>query len=158
MSDSSAAPRRDIDRVASELAACLPALRRALERRISSDYPHPKPPESQLALLRFVSQNEDTTVREAAEALLMKPNNVSALVTQLTEAGLLERRTDGADKRVARLHPTATARRQLGEVHELENAYIRRALLSLTDGEMDALGSAAGALTSLARGLHPTSD
>ncbi|MFD7136673.1 MarR family winged helix-turn-helix transcriptional regulator [Streptomyces sp. NPDC059894] len=153
MSDTSA-PSRGTDRVACELAACLPALHRALDRRVASTYPLPKPPEGQLLLLKFVAQQEGATVREAAEALLMKPNNVSALVSQLTAQGLLERRQDSADKRVAHLYPTATSRRRLGEVRDLETAYLAEALDALTDGEMDALGSALGALTSLTRHLH----
>jgi DNA-binding MarR family transcriptional regulator len=94
-------------------------------------------------------------VREAAAALLMKPNNVSALVSQLTEEGLLERRQDSADKRVARLYPTEVARRRLDEVRALQVSHLTEALLSLTEGEMDALGSALGALCSLTRRLHP---
>ncbi|MEV0494087.1 MarR family winged helix-turn-helix transcriptional regulator [Streptomyces atratus] len=154
MPDSSASAQ-DIDRVASALAACLPALNRSLDRRVARDFPGPKPPESQLALLRFVSQQEGATVREAADALLMRPNNVSAVVSQLTEEGLLERRRDAGDKRIAHLYPTSKARRELAEVQRLEGAHIARALQSLTDGEMDALGSAVGALNSLARHLHP---
>ncbi|MFE7711645.1 MarR family winged helix-turn-helix transcriptional regulator [Streptomyces sp. NPDC057486] len=148
-------PAQDIDRVASALAACLPALNRSLDRRVARDFPTPKPPEGQLALLRFVSQQEGATVREAADALLMRPNNVSALVSQLTEKGLLERRRDAGDMRIAHLYPTSMARRELAEVRRLEGEHISRALQSLTDGEMDALGSAVGALNSLARHLHP---
>ncbi|MGI5396202.1 MarR family winged helix-turn-helix transcriptional regulator [Streptomyces sp. CA-251251] len=154
MTDSST-PCRDIDRVASGLAACLPALHRALDRQVTARYPHPKPPESQLALLRFVAQREGATVREAAEALLMKPNNVSALVSQLTDQGDLERRQDDADKRVAHLHLTATSRRRLSEVRDLETAFIRDALASLTEGQQGALGSALDALDALTRHLHP---
>jgi DNA-binding MarR family transcriptional regulator len=152
---SARAPRSDADRAAFELAALLPALHRALDRRIAQDFPHPKPPEAQLALLRFVGRREGATVREAAEALLMKPNNVSALVTQLTERGLLERRQDSADKRVAHLYPTATALAHLAEVRRLQESHLRGALVALTDGELDALGSALGALQSLTRALHP---
>jgi DNA-binding MarR family transcriptional regulator len=151
----SSTPRRDLDRVASGLAACLPALYRALDRQVGAEYPHPKPPEGRLALLRFVAQHEGATVREAAEALLMKPNNVSALVSQLTERGDLERRQDSADKRVARLHLTATARERVAEVRDLETAFIRQALTSLTEGEQGALGSAVSALEALTRHLHP---
>ncbi|MFB6718462.1 MULTISPECIES: MarR family winged helix-turn-helix transcriptional regulator [unclassified Streptomyces] len=154
MSDSRASVQ-DLDRVASALAACLPALNRALDRRIAQDFERPKPPEGQLALLRFVSQQEGATVREAADALLMRPNNVSALVSQLTEQGLLERRQDTGDKRIAHLYPTARAQRELAEVRRLECAHLAHALRSLTDGEMDALGSAVGALTSLTRHLRP---
>ncbi|PWI14952.1 MarR family transcriptional regulator [Streptomyces sp. Act143] len=146
--------RQDIDHVAAGLAACLPALHRALERRIDQDFPHPKPPETQLALLRQVAAHEGVTVREAADALLMKPNNVSALVTQMTEQGLLERRQDPADKRVAHLHLTPTSRQRLAEVDQLKGAHLARALRALTDGELDALGSALGALESLSGRLH----
>ncbi|MGW5971426.1 MarR family winged helix-turn-helix transcriptional regulator [Streptomyces sp. NPDC055186] len=154
MSESSA-PEQRVAHVSSELAACLPALHRALDRRVASEYPHPKPPEGQLALLRFVARREGATVREAAEALLMKPNNVSALVSQLTERGDLERRQDGTDKRIARLHLTESSRQRIAEVSALEQGHLGRALQSLTDGELDALGSAVGALKALTRHLHP---
>ncbi|MGV9455987.1 MarR family winged helix-turn-helix transcriptional regulator [Streptomyces sp. NPDC003635] len=150
----SSTPSRDLDRVAAGLAEQVPALHRALERRIAAEYPHPKPPEGQLALLRFVARREGATVREAAEALLMKPNNVSALVSRMTELELLERRQDATDKRVAHLHLTATSRQRLAEVRELEAAYLRQALLSLTEGEKDALGSVLGALNALTNRLH----
>ncbi|MGW3464827.1 MarR family transcriptional regulator, partial [Streptomyces olivaceoviridis] len=65
-----------------------------------------------------------------------------------------ERRQDSTDKRVVRLHPTAVARRRLGEVRALQVSHLTEALLSLTEGEMDALGSALGALHSLTRGLR----
>ncbi|WP_326768943.1 MarR family winged helix-turn-helix transcriptional regulator [Streptomyces sp. NBC_01591] len=152
------APRasaQDLDRVAAALAECLPALNRALDRRIAQDFGRPKPPEGQLALLRFVAQQEGVTVREAAHALLMRPNNVSALVSQLTEQGLLERRQDTGDKRIAHLHLTSRSRRELAEVQRLEGAHIAHALQALTEGEQGALGSAVGALTSLTRHLRP---
>ncbi|MFH8410228.1 MarR family winged helix-turn-helix transcriptional regulator [Streptomyces sp. NPDC018019] len=145
---------QDIDRVAAELAECLPALHRALDRRIGQDFPHSKPSEGQLSLLRLVAEREGVTVREAAGALLMKPNNVSALVSQLTGQGLLERRQDASDKRVAHLYLTALARQRLAEAGRIADAHIAQALRTLTDGQLDALGSALGALTALTRQLH----
>ncbi|MDQ0793219.1 MarR family winged helix-turn-helix transcriptional regulator [Streptomyces sp. B1I3] len=153
MPDSSAPPQ-DIDRVAAALVASLPALHRGLERHVGHEFPHPRLPDGQLALLFLVEEREGITVRETAQALLMKPNNVSALVSQLTELGLLERRQDPADKRVAHLHPTPTARRRLAEARLLKENHMARALHTLTEGELDALGAALGALTSLSRGLH----
>ncbi|GAA2493197.1 MarR family winged helix-turn-helix transcriptional regulator [Streptomyces gobitricini] len=146
---------QDTSDVASRLAAVLPVLQRALDRRLAEDFPHPRPPEGQIALLRLVGERDGITVREAAGLLLMKPNNVSALVSQLTVGGMLERRQDPADKRVAHLHLTAEARRRLAAVHELSDGYVAEALHALTDGERDALGSAIGALYGLARHLHP---
>ncbi|MGC0328183.1 DNA-binding MarR family transcriptional regulator [Streptomyces sp. SAI-170] len=144
----------DLDHMAESLVACLPALARAMERQVGRDYVHPRPSEAQLALLRHVETYDGVTVRAAAEALLMKPNNVSALVTQLTAQGLLERRPDPADKRVAHLHLTPTARQRVTEVQQLMADRLTRALHALTDGEQDALGSALGALVSLNRHLH----
>ncbi|MFI0230861.1 MarR family winged helix-turn-helix transcriptional regulator [Streptomyces sp. NPDC017086] len=154
----SSAPQRDVDSVASALAGALPALHRALDRRVARDFAHPKPPEGHLGLLRYVAEHEGATVREAAGALLMKPNNVSALVSQLAGQGLLERRPDSADRRVVRLHLMPVARRRLAEVHALQVSHLTEALLSLTEGELDALGSALGALESLTRGLRPAGD
>ncbi|MEU3956432.1 MarR family winged helix-turn-helix transcriptional regulator [Streptomyces achromogenes] len=150
----SSAPQRDVDSVASALADALPALYRALDRRVARDFPHPKPPEGHLNLLRHVAEHEGATVREAAEALLMKPNNVSALVSQLTEQGLLERGQDSTDKRVVRLRLTPVARRRLAEVRALQAGHLGGALRALTEGELDALGSALGALESLTHGLR----
>ncbi|MEU2509206.1 MarR family transcriptional regulator [Streptomyces sp. NPDC007863] len=143
------APEPGIDRVATALASCLPALARSLERQVDRDAAIPKPPEAQLALLRHVAAHDGITVREAAEALLMKPNNVSALVRQLTEQDLIERRQDATDKRVAHLHLTSTAQREIAEVDQVMSAHVARALRAMTDGELDALGSALGALQAL---------
>ncbi|WP_225801260.1 MarR family winged helix-turn-helix transcriptional regulator [Streptomyces sp. NK15101] len=157
MSVNNSASDEDVRRVASALVACLPALARAVERQVDLDDTHSKPAkpsEAQLALLRHVEAYDGITVREAAEALLMKPNNVSALVGQLTERGLLERRQDPADKRVAHLHLTATARREIAEVEHLMGGHVARALRALSDAERDALGSALGALNALSRHLH----
>lgn len=147
------APHQDIDRLALGLVACLPALTRAFERYVDQHYPHPKPSDAQLTLLRYVETHGGTTVREAAEAVRMKPNNVSALVTQLTEQGLLERR-QGTDKRIAHLFLTPAARQRLGEVTQLMGEHAAQILRTMTDGELDALGSALGSLQSLSEHLH----
>ncbi|MGY0489267.1 MarR family winged helix-turn-helix transcriptional regulator [Streptomyces sp. WG-D5] len=152
----SPSPEQDVERVATALAASLPALSRALDRRVGQDFARPKPTEGQIALLRYVTQQEGATVREAADALLMRPNNVSAIVSQLTHQGLLERRQDRTDKRIAHLYPTTRARREVAEVRGLEGRHLAQALESLNDGELDALGSALGALESLTRALRPS--
>ncbi|MYT74853.1 MULTISPECIES: MarR family winged helix-turn-helix transcriptional regulator [unclassified Streptomyces] len=153
-----AAARQDIDRVASALAACLPTLHRTLDRRILGDFPHDRLPEAQITLLRLVADQEGVTVREAARSLLMQANNVSALVSQLTREGLLERRGDAADKRVAHLHTTAVARERIAEAEGIARRHLSAALRHLTGGELDALGSALGALNALDTHLRPTED
>ncbi|MEX3105468.1 MULTISPECIES: MarR family winged helix-turn-helix transcriptional regulator [unclassified Streptomyces] len=142
------------DRVAEGLAVCLPVLNRAVKRHLDASLPYPKPPERQLALLHHVAEHDGVTVQSAADALRMMPNNVSALVTRLTAEGLLERRQDEGDKRVARLRVTAEARRRIGEVDSLVTRRVSAALRTLTEGDLDALGSALGALMSLADALR----
>ncbi|WP_436737869.1 MarR family winged helix-turn-helix transcriptional regulator [Streptomyces sp. BBFR102] len=141
--------------LAQALAAVLPALHRALDRRVDADFPHPKPAEGQIALLRLIRDQDGITVREAAEVLLVKPNNLSATVTQMVAAGLVERRRDPADKRVTHLHLTPTAAARTRTVDGLISGYVVRALATLSDGERAALGAAVGALRVLERGLHP---
>ncbi|MFF7251374.1 MarR family winged helix-turn-helix transcriptional regulator [Embleya sp. NPDC008237] len=142
-------------RIAAGLAAILPVLHRTVERRLVADLGRPKPPEAHLALLRVVGEREGITVREAAEALLMKANNVSALVTKLVDEGMMERHVDPGDRRVVRLRLTAQARRRSADVDALVIDYVVGALRTMTDGEVAALGSAVGALAELTRQVQP---
>ncbi|MEW2296323.1 MarR family transcriptional regulator [Streptomyces sp. NPDC006743] len=151
-------PRTPADSAAAELAVAVSAVHRALDHRIRADFPHDKLPDGQLALLRLTAEQEGVTVREAARILLMKPNNVSALVSQLTGLGLLERRSDPADKRVAHLYCTDLARERLAEAAALAERHLSDAMRHLGEGEMAALGSAVGALRSLAARLRPACD
>lgn len=154
---SGARESRGVDQVAAGLLGCLPALNRELKQAVDRQLPFPKLPERQLALLQYVAEHDGATVHKAAEALRMMPNNVSALVTRLTEAGLLERHQDDTDKRVAHLCVTALARQRMGEVQNIAAARLAPALRALTDGDLDALGSALGALQSLTRRLRDQS-
>ena len=151
--DSEAHTSQGVDHVAAGLVGCLPVLNRYMKQSIDRQLPYPKLPERQLALLQYVAENDGATVHKAADALRMMPNNVSALVTRLTEAGLLERHQDDTDKRVAHLCVTAMARQRIGEVGNIAAAQFASALRTLTDGDLDALGSALGALEALARRL-----
>ncbi|MER6159343.1 MarR family transcriptional regulator [Streptomyces sp. NPDC001868] len=146
--------RQGVDHVAAGLVACLPVLNRYIKQGIDQQLPYPKLPERQLALLQYVAEHDGATVHKAAGALWMMPNNVSALVTRLTEAGLLERHQDDTDKRVARLCVTAEARQRIGEAEDVAARQLASALRTLTDGDLDALGSALGALEALSRRLR----
>ncbi|GAA2718574.1 MarR family winged helix-turn-helix transcriptional regulator [Actinocorallia aurantiaca] len=132
------------------LGAILPALMRAMERRIDREFPHPKPPDTQLSLMRLVRERDGITVREAAEALLMKPNNVSSLVSLLVKEGLLTRVQDPDDKRIAHLHVTDLALDRLTAVDDLITAYALESLRRLTDDQITALDRAVPGLNALA--------
>ncbi|SHM56926.1 MarR family winged helix-turn-helix transcriptional regulator [Cryptosporangium aurantiacum] len=140
--------------VAAGLTAVLPVLMRTVERRLALDYARPKPPDAQLALLRLVGEREGITVREAADALLMKANNVSALVSHLVGEGLLTRVPDENDRRVVHLHPTADAREQFASVDGLTADYLLAALDGLDPAQVAAIGEALPGLIALARRMH----
>ena len=151
---SEAPASQGVDQVAAGLVACLPTLNRYVKQSIDRRLPHLRLPERQLALLQYVAEHADATVHEAAEALRMMPNNVSALVTRLTDAGLLERHQDDIDRRVAHLRVTAKARQRIVQAEDVAARQLAAALRTLTDGDRDALGSALGALEALTRRLR----
>ncbi|MFG2470318.1 MarR family winged helix-turn-helix transcriptional regulator [Streptomyces canus] len=140
--------------MAAGLVACLPTLNRYVKQSLDRRLPHLSLPERQLALLQYVAEHAGATVHEAADALRMMPNNVSALVTRLTEAGLLERHRDDTDRRVAHLRVTAKARQRIAQAEDVAARQLAAALRTLTDGDRDALGSALGALEALTRRLR----
>lgn len=113
---------------------------------------------SQLELLRLVRRNPDISVARAARELGLAPNTVSTLVGQLTEAGLLGRRADSSDRRVARLElPPHTRKKVEGWLDRRYRAVVQ-ALLELSLAERDALAAAVPALVSLAHRLDEDID
>ena len=66
-------------------------------------------PASELEVMRLLVRRPGLSVNEVAAELAMRPSNVSGTVRTLIAQGLLERRRDEGDGRVARLHPTARA-------------------------------------------------
>ena len=141
---------------AAELVRVLPALNRALDRRADQDFPFPKPPEGQMAMLALVQERDGITVREAARRLLLKPNNASTLVSAMVAAGLLRRVQDPADRRVAHLHVTADTDLRIRDVDELYCSYVIAGLDLLDAEERAALTRALPALRSLTRNVRPT--
>lgn len=110
-------------------------------------------PPAQIELLILVEERRGVTVREAAEALAMQPNNVSTLVSHLVRDGLLERTQDPADRRQIRLHPTprmldAGVRINQGLYGEME-----RALAALPAESVERIQAALPDLRALAEQL-----
>ena len=126
-------------------------LHRGLDRRVESDFAHPKPPEMQLVALWQVRERPGITVRELAGELLLKPNNASALVTAMVTAGLLRREPDERDRRVVRLHTTEEARRRVDAVQDLFTGYLLTAFDTLDADQRAAIRAALPALGELSR-------
>jgi DNA-binding MarR family transcriptional regulator len=107
-------------------------------------------PLSELEVMRLLVRRPGLTVGEVATELGLHAPNASAAVKALLARGLLERRRDPDDGRVARLHPTprAIAARDARE-HGWAGA-MRDALRGLDAEDAAALIRATPALRSLA--------
>jgi DNA-binding MarR family transcriptional regulator len=159
----------DHEALAEALAAQLNGVRRVLRRRIRAGLDVPELAAlgaramapltgSQVELLRLVESAPGIGVGAAAQRLHLAGNSVSTLVNQLTEASLLRRERDPADRRSARLFLTPAAVSRLTAWRVARVALLAGALSSLDAAEQDALVAAIPALSHLAEVLntHPS--
>jgi DNA-binding MarR family transcriptional regulator len=111
---------------------------------------------AQLDLVRLVRRHPGVSVAEAAAELRLAANTVSTLVRQLTDAGLLVRRVDAADRRVARLELTPETAREVGRFRDRRVALLASAIAELRPADrrrleaaLPVLGAVAGRLPEL---------
>lgn len=144
--------------LADALAAQLNGVRRVLRRRVRgrldisdiSDVPGRRPlTGSQVELLRLVESAPGIGVGAAAQALHLAGNSVSTLVNQLTEAGMLRREQDPADRRSARLLLTDAAADRLRSWRAARVALLADALDELAPEDRQTLAAAVPALARL---------
>lgn len=105
---------------------------------------------SQVELIRLVRRRPGTSVAEAASELALAPNTVSTLVRQLSDAGLLRREPDVADRRVVRLSLTASAQQRVQRWRDRRAAAAAVAIAELEPTERTALEAALPVMTKLA--------
>jgi DNA-binding MarR family transcriptional regulator len=147
--------RRSSEQLADRLVESLGSVRRQLRRSAGRPWPAAPPLSgAQVELVRLVRQEPGATVSEAADALRLAPNTVSTLVGQLTDAGLLRREPDRADRRVARLHVTQVARQRLEQWRDHRIELTARALDGLVPADRDAIATAVPALARFACALQ----
>jgi DNA-binding MarR family transcriptional regulator len=108
---------------------------------------------SQVDLVRLVLRRPGVSVTEAAEELGLAANTVSTLVRQLIDAGLLIRRADASDRRVARLELTPAMRRKVRAFRDRRVAMLSAAMAQLSPGEQRRLAGAVDVLGRLAARL-----
>lgn len=149
-------PRPGDASVAEELMQAVSRLRRAVRRTVRRDWPHRPLTESEHELIRLVRATPGLRVQEAASALGLAPNTVSTLVGELCRQGLLERRADPADGRVARLHLTAAATRRISAWRDRRQQLVARELARLRPHERAALKAALPSLWRLVDALEAT--
>lgn len=149
------APAETERRVADELLTALSSIRRAARRSSG------RPPElatlttAQLELARLVRRKPGISIAGAAEAMRLAPNTVSTLVGDLSSAGLLVRRTDPSDRRVAQLELTESWKRKIDAWRDRRVSAVDDAMRRLPADERRRLERALPALQGLAEELEP---
>ena len=124
-------------------------LRRRLRRQIA-----PQLRGAEVELLRLVVHRPGIGISDAAKDLHLAGNSVSTLVNQLSRQDYLVRETDPADRRAARLMPTAAAEARIAEWRKRRAELVRGALSALDEADRERLRAALPALRALAENLH----
>jgi DNA-binding MarR family transcriptional regulator len=109
-------------------------------------------------LLRFVAREEGRSQQALGEMLRIPPSRMVAIVDQLEQRGLLERRPNATDRRARALHITPAGRRLMGQAAQIAIAHDRSVGTSLTDDErrqLVALLRKLAAEMHLMSGVHP---
>jgi MarR family transcriptional regulator, transcriptional regulator for hemolysin len=94
---------------------------------------------AQWRTLAHLQRCEGTNQSRLAELMEIEPISLARLVDRMEEAGLVERRSDPADRRAHRLYLTARARPKLEQCRVLGDAVRSEAFTGLTDVEREGL-------------------
>lgn len=105
---------------------------------------------SQMSALVVLSQHGELTLGELAAIERIAPPSMTRIAARLEEKGLLERRADSSDRRVARVAITPSGAGILQESRERGEAFVSARLAALTDDERQLLGRAVPLLERMA--------
>jgi DNA-binding MarR family transcriptional regulator len=112
----------------------------------------------EFTLMRFVDASDGPSQQALAEELALPASRMVALVDQLEESGLVERRPDPGDRRVRRLHLTRKGRGVLERASKIAIDYETRLCAGINREEreqlIDLLQKLQESQTHL-RGVHP---
>ncbi len=130
ISGSVSTPARDdleSDRLVETLLVLFAAIGRHIRRTAGRPAEFTQLTGAQLELVRLLRRRPGISVAEAADELHLVPNTVSTLVRRLADGGMIRRRSDASDRRVAQLELTEDTARTF-------DAFRDRRLLSLGVG------------------------
>jgi len=147
------APRAIPLAAADDLLAAIAAIRRAARRHARRPAELAALTSAQLELVRLLRRRPGRSVADAAAELGLAPNTVSTLVRELSEAGIVVRRVDGADRRVARLDLAPAVRRRVERWRDERVVALAGAIDGLPGAERERLLEALPLLGALAEAL-----
>jgi DNA-binding MarR family transcriptional regulator len=109
-------------------------------------------------LLRFVARDEGQSQQALGEMMRIPPSRMVAIIDQLEERGLLERRANPNDRRARALHVTRAGREMMARAMQVGIEHERSLGTSLSDAErreLVALLQKVAVEMQLTSGVHP---
>jgi DNA-binding MarR family transcriptional regulator len=104
---------------------------------------------SMLAALSSVERHGPLTMGDLCAVEQVQPPSMTRIVAALTDAGLVTRAVDEADRRVVRVEVSPSGRRLLERARRRKEAYLTRALRDLDAADLALLDRAAAVLERL---------
>lgn len=108
---------------------------------------------SQLEVVRLVRIQPGISVTQLAQELKLAPNTVSSLVGRLVEKGMLLRRADEEDRRVARLELSPDIRSKVHAWLDRRVLAVSTVIESLSRADQERLAAALSPLRDIAANL-----
>jgi DNA-binding MarR family transcriptional regulator len=143
---------------ARELTAAVNQLRRALRRTVRLDDPTHGRPVAQVEVLQMLRETGPIRLGELAGRLILAQSTVSGLVTELVNAGLVDRAPDERDRRALVLALGRAGRAQLDAWDAAHQKRLAAALRSLDPEDRERVLAAVPALAELAAALNDAGD
>jgi DNA-binding MarR family transcriptional regulator len=136
-----------------ELAARLRLVLNRLARRLRTQAAGDLSP-SLISALVTIELHGPITLGQLATDELVKPPSVTRMVAALEERGLVQRETDAADRRIARVSLTVEGRRMLHRTRTRKTAYLAQRLRQLDEAQLVVLVDALPVLERLLEDGH----
>jgi DNA-binding MarR family transcriptional regulator len=132
-----------------ELAGQLRVAVMRLARRLRQEAGQPATP-SQMSALAAILRTGPITLGRLAAVERVRPPTMTRIVAALEEAGLVERRTDPADRRVTLVSASEAGRAYAEETRSARDAWLAGRLATLAPADRERLAGALGLLEELA--------
>ena len=126
------------DHLGFELAETAQAMRRAFDRRAGAL----GTTRAQWRVLARLARDDGQRQIDLADSLDVEPITLCRMIDRLSEAGLVERRDDPADRRARRVHLTPKATPVIESLRGLADEFFAEALSGIDDGEQERVRDA----------------
>lgn len=93
--------------------------------------------ETHAKIAHLISDHEGITQQEIANVSMMKRSTTSEIITEMVKAGLVERRGDANDKRIARIYLTEKGAQTAAAIKVYFDEYCARCYKNFSEEEIE---------------------